>query len=211
MRFAILHPSRRPHQANKTVDKWFNRYDNNYWGDINYVLSLDTIDESLNEYMDHSRMDIIVNDNSCAVEAINVAAKHAMKYHPDIFIVVSDDTDCPDKWNRIIGDAVGGKRDFVMKTDDGIQKRIITMMIMDRVYYNRDGHIFDPAFSHSWSDTFATELAHKRGRVITRMDIKFPHNHYSVTGEQPDELYKRNDLTHDRDRHIYKAKMKTLN
>lgn len=150
---------------------------------------------------------LIVSRNRSAVDAVNHGAEQC---DGDILIVVSDDTDCPIHWDKILIDAIGQSKDFVMKTDDGIQKRIITMPIIDRTYYERDGHIYDPDFSHSWCDTYLTEKAHKRGRIITRMDIKFPHLHYSVTGEQPDELYKRNDLTHDRDRHIYQRKLKQL-
>src|SRR5688500_2887594 len=106
MRFTIIHPSRRPDKANKTVDKWFDRYDNTYWSDINYVLSLDADDDHLSEYMEHSRMKIIVNPNKSAVEAINIAGQYSEKYRSDVIIVVSDDTDCPNKWNRILGEAI---------------------------------------------------------------------------------------------------------
>lgn len=211
MKFSLIHPTRsRPDKSAATISKWISRCDD-YWNNLEVIISRDKDDESKYDYKFASAwtklITVIESENKSAVDAINEGAKLATG---DIFIVVSDDTDCPMHWDKILLDAIGQSKDFVMKTDDGIQKRIITMPIMDRIYYNRDGHIYDPEFSHSWCDTFLTEKAHKRGRVITRMDIKFPHNHYSVTGEQPDELYKRNDLTHDRDRHIFQAKMKTL-
>jgi len=211
MKFSIIHPSRqRPEKSYNTLKNWvaktlFNNHD------FEIIVSLDKDDLSIYDYdgaiFDDVIPKIIRNDNRSAVEAVNHAAQVATG---DVFIVVSDDTDCPRLWDQVLIDAIGQSKDFVMKTDDGIQKRIITMPILDRAYYERDGHIYDPDFSHSWCDTYLTEKAHKRGRVITGMDIKFPHLHYSVTGEQPDELYKRNDLTHDRDRHIYQRKLKQL-
>jgi hypothetical protein len=206
MKFSLIHPSRsRPEKSRDTMLKWIRSM---AVTDFELIVSVDKEDPMLGRYGIMYPSDVIeVNENKNAVEAINNAAKISKG---DILIVVSDDSECPLHWDKILLDAIGQSKDFVMKTDDGIQKRIITMPIMDRIYYSRDGHIYDPAFSHSWCDTYLTEKAHKRGRVITRMDIKFPHLHYSVIGEQPDELYKRNDLTHDRDRHIYQRKLKEL-
>lgn len=207
MKFSLIHPSRsRPEKSLCTIDKWFsNRCKCGIEAEI--IVSLDVDDPELDKYnklLFHLK-NIIVNKNRSVVDAINNAAKVATG---DVFIIVSDDTACPRHWDKILTDAIGQSKDFVIKTDDGIQKRIITMPIMDRAYYNRDGYIYNPIYAHSWCDTELTEVAHLRGRVITRMDIKFPHNHYSVTGEAIDDLYKRNNLTHDRDRPIYQQRKK---
>lgn len=205
MKFALIHPSRsRPEKSRETLNKWRSRA---FIKNIKIVRSLDSDDPKLPAYM-HMNEITTVNPNKSAVEAINIGALRADD--ADVFIVVSDDTDCPFYWDKILREAIGDSKDFVMKTWDGIQKRIITMPIMDRAYYNRDKHIYDPAFRNSWCDTWLTDLAHHRGRVITRLDIHFPHDHYSVLKQEPDELYKRNDKTHDEDRHIYQAKKRTL-
>lgn len=212
MRFSMICPSRsRPVKNFNTVLYWHSKFDFRDGDQLEIWVSLDESDPLLYEYKrlyePHKGIYILVSDNKSAVEAINNAAE---KSEENILIVVSDDSHCPENWNNYIKEATKGKTDWILKVDDGIQKRIITQPIMDRAYYNRDKHIYDPEFRHSWADTWLTELAHKRGRVITRLDIKFPHNHYSVIGEQPDELYQCNDKTHDEDRHIYKRKMKTL-
>lgn len=207
MKFSLLHPSRgRPEKSFDTISKWIERAFNT---DFEIIVSLDNDDLSVYAYFGivNVKVNVLRNYNYSAVDAINYAAEHATGQY---FIVVSDDTDCPMHWDRILLDAIGQSRDFVMKVADGIQKRIITMPIMDRPYYNRDKNIYDPVFRHSWADTWLTELAHHRGRVIQRPDISFPHLHYSVTGEQPDALYKRNDMTHDQDRRIFQIKMRTL-
>jgi hypothetical protein len=203
MKFSLIHPSRsRPEKSISTMMNWIAR---SAFRNLDIILIVDYDDHTLKVYYkQYEKLNFpflwLDNQNDNAIQAINKGAKEASG---DILIVISDDTDCPINWDKILTDAIGQSKDFVMKVDDGIQKRIITMPIMDRAYYNRDGRIYNPIYSHSWSDTELTEVAHLRGRIITRMDIKFPHRHYSVIGEQPDELYKRNDLTHDRDRHIY--------
>lgn len=208
MKFSLLHPSRsRPARSISNVLKWILRAVS---CDFEMIISLDSDDPKLPEYLsfyDEQNFILTVNPNRNAVQAINKAAKLSSG---DILIVVSDDTDCPQGWDKVILDAVGSETDYVVKFADGIQKRTITMPVMDRIYYNRDGFIYDPDFRHSWADTYMTEVALRRGRVITRLDIKFPHEHYSVGGLPKDELYTRNDLTHDADRYIYNNKMMEL-
>lgn len=210
MKFTLIHPTMsRPQKSFETIKKW-NLQRCKCGIDIEIIVCLNSDDPKLAEYcQEYTKYDylLIIGEFRNVVQAVNAAAKEATG---DVFIVVSDDTEPAKMWDMVLKEAIGDKKDFVLKTWDGIQNRIVTMMVMDREYYNRDKRVFDPDLAHSWSDTLATELAAKRGRLIIRNDIHFPHNHYSVTGEQPDELYKRNDLTHDRDRHIYQAKMKTL-
>jgi glycosyltransferase involved in cell wall biosynthesis len=198
MKFTIIHPSRsRPQKSAETIKKWIERSS----GGVEVIVSLDEDDETVPLYKQHAIFDrILVSPNKTAIQAINTAAKHATG---DVFVVVSDDTDCPRGWDLIISDVTIGRRDFVIKFGDGIQRRIITMPVLDRVYYNRDHRIYNPLYDHAWSDTEFTEVAHARHCVITRNDIVFRHLHYSVTGEQPDELYQRNDATHDPGRELY--------
>lgn len=198
MKFTIIHPSRsRPQKSAATINRWLERSS----GGVEVILSADFDDPMLPEYKQHACFDrILVNQNKSAIEAINIAAWHATG---DIFIVVSDDTDCPRGWDLTISDVTMGKRDFVIKFADGIQKRIITMPVMDRVYYNRDGYIYNPIYDHAFCDTEMTEVAHIRGRVITRLDVMFRHLHPEVTGEPRDALQIRNDATHDPGRAIF--------
>ena len=197
---SLIHPSRsRPQKSFETISKWVER---SFHKNFEVIRSLDIDDPDLKKY-EPGRLGTyraIVNENKSAIEAINKAARVA---HGDILIVVSDDTDCPPMWDQIILSATEGKKDFVLKTFDGIQKRIVTMPIMDRAYYNRFGYIYHPIYRHSWADTELTDVAEKLGRLIVRNDIKFPHLHPEVTKEPKDALYLRNDKTHDEDRHIY--------
>lgn len=204
---SIIHPSRgRPHQSFQTIKKWILKAD---YKNLQIILSLDEDDPALPTYeklYGDFPCVMLIRRNKSAVEAINIAAKVADGY---IMVVVSDDSDCPARWATRILKCVEGKRDFVLKVRDGIQPTMITMPILDRVYYERDGYIYHPAFYHAWCDRYFTEVAHKRGRVITK-NIMFRHLHYSVLKKKPDDQYKRTDATFDEGKRIYKQLMSAL-
>jgi len=202
-RISLLHPSRsRPHKSLATTNKWLERAG----APVELIVSIDQSDNT-EQYAQvygktfcggvikmgmrgHSFYGII-NDNRSAVDAINNAAKHATG---DIFIVVSDDTDCPEGWAIDLLKHLEGKEDFIAKVDDGIQPWIITMPIMDRKYYDRFGYVYHPEYLHMFCDTELTCVADITGRKIVS-NLVFPHKHYSVTKQQPDAVNKKADAT----------------
>lgn len=207
---SIIHPSRsRPQKSFDTIKRWILRAGT---ADLDIILSIDRDDKTLPEYYNvYEKLNFpflwLDEPNKNTVEAINGAAREA---RGNIMIVVSDDTDCPPNWATKIIKYTQHKSDWVLKVQDGIQPRIITQPILDRVYYQRDGFIYDPRFSHAWSDRWFTELAHKRKRVITK-NIMFRHLHYSVLkNKKRDEQYARTDATFDEGKKIYQELMKQL-
>lgn len=143
----------------------------------------------------------ITNHNRSAVDAINTAAKVAKG---DIMIVLSDDTDCPDNWAELIENEVRGKKDFVLRVEDGIQSWLCTMPVFDRAYYNRFGYVYYPGYLHQFVDTEFTHVAYGLNRVI-KSNLLFPHLHYSVKklGIKPDEINHRADRTTTEGRNLY--------
>jgi len=213
---SLIHPSRgRPEKSYETLQKWIDNSSNLNCNKWDLVVSLDYDDYHLNKYhnnmrklhgwSDYTYTKVIVNNNKSAIEAINKGAEEACG---DIMIVVSDDTDCPMHWDKIITDAVRGQKDFVMKVDDGIQKNIVTMPIIDGAYYERYGYINNPIYAHAFCDLELTEVAKRTKRLIKRMDIKFPHLHYSVTGEKPDATYQRSDAHYESGKRLYNERLK---
>ena len=185
MTISLIHPSRhRIKQALATREKWLLRAD----GPVEYIFSFDSDDDTIPAYIDGLRL-----PNKTAIEAINNAAKIATG---DLFIVVSDDfSDPPEHWDSLLLEEIGGEEDFVVKTQDGIQKTLITLPILDRKYYNRFGYIYHPDFDHMASDVEFTAVAHMLGRVINS-DLMFEHLHYT-TGKTPkDAINDKNDLTY---------------
>lgn len=197
MIFNLIHPSKgRPVKSAETFGKWSEAA--KYPQGARWLCSLDW-DEDVHAYKDAymeyqmTDMSPIVCRNNSAVDAINNAASN-WRADGEILIVVSDDTDpCP-HWDEKILSIVEGKTDWILKTQDGIQPWIITMPVMDRAYYNRFGYIYYPEYEHLFCDTELTCVADITGRKI-ESDLLFPHKHYSVTKEKPDDLHRRNDAT----------------
>lgn len=198
---SVIHPTRgRKKQALDTASKWLFRADNP-WA-IEYLLSVDVDDFDnwrstirllpkgplVNTCMD---ITVLKNTNSSAVEAINFAATRTTG---DLFIVVSDDTDCPDHWDTLLLNTLEGKTDFCAKTNDGLQPTLITMPVMDRVYYERYGYIYHPEYKHMHCDEELTCVALMTGKYI-RLELDFPHNHYSTGKTVMDSLNARNNAT----------------
>jgi hypothetical protein len=186
---SLLHPSRgRPEKSFETVQKWIQRAGN---VSIELIVSLDEDDPELQGYREMHVSLLEINKNRSAVDAINNAAKKA---RGNILIVVSDDTDCPENWAVDLLKCVEGKTDFIAKTNDGIQKWIITMPIMDRAYYNRFGYVYYPEYLHMFCDTELSCVADLTGRRID-IPLTFEHLHYSVGKSNKDSISEKADST----------------
>lgn len=205
MKITIIHPSRgRYKQASTTIRNWLSRAKNP--DDIEYILSVDTDDcDGYYTECDNQPIYVHVNPNKTAIEAINVAAKEAKG---DLLIVVSDDFDCPVHWDGDLLKALKGKTDFLVKTDDGCQPWIITLPILDRVYYDRFGYVYNPSYNHLFCDTEMSHVGALLGRTIT-LPIKFPHNHYTQRGGQlKDAINDKNDATWAQGEEVYLRNLK---
>lgn len=203
MKISVIHPSRsRYEMCTTTINKWLSKAD----GNIEYLLSLDTDDFSYNlRSLATLPIRILKGINGNAVEAINKAAHVCTG---DILIVVSDDTDCPDHWDTLLLTALEGKTDFCAKTNDGLQPTLITMPVMDRVYYDRYGYLYNPAFRHMFVDQELTAVAIMTGKYI-KLDLTFPHNHYSTGKTLKDGLNARNDGTWHSGEALFNERLKT--
>jgi hypothetical protein len=181
----VIHPTRGRYDRAKEVHRMVMRNAHNK-SNIEYLLSVDT---SENQQYDFGT--VVRNNNHSAIEAINNAAKVSKG---DILIVVSDDFILPYAWDLQILDATEGQKDWLLKVYDGVQKWLVTIPIMDRVYYNRFGYIYHPSYQHLFCDTELAAVSDLIERKIVRNDIVFLHNHYSVAGNK-DEINEKNDKT----------------
>lgn len=196
MCISIIHPSRsRPTQAAATAKAWLSSAkDRNR---VEYILSVDEYDPSLSKYIDmhighECHFTMLISDNNSAIQAINEAAEVCKG---SLLLVVSDDFNQPPfHWDEYLIQALRGKSDFVVKTQDGAQPWIITLPIMDRVYYERFGYVYHPEYRHMFADTEMTHVAHMLGKVID-VDMKIPHNHYTTGKVKRDDINKKNDAT----------------
>jgi glycosyltransferase involved in cell wall biosynthesis len=195
LRYSLLHPSRsRPQKSFNATQDWLNSA---VGKDFELVVSIDENDPHKDDYFrlyksSQYNTRIIVNHNQNAVQAINNAAKAAQG---EVFIVVSDDTGVLRGWDKVLSQTIGNHVDFVLKVYDGIQDWIVTMPIMDKVYYNRFGYIYHPEYQHMFCDTHLTHVADALGKLIIRNDIQIPHDHYSVKKSEKDEVTRKADNT----------------
>lgn len=196
MKISLLHPSRqRVSMALQSTLTWLNRATDPSI-EIEYFLSIDDTDPELEAYRkiysnNFPNVKVLVNSNRSAIDAINNAAKVCTG---DILIVVSDDFDCPGNWDRLLKAFLHDKEDFIVKVEDGIQSFIITIPIMDRIYYNRFNYIYYPEYLHMFCDSELSCVAYMLDKCI-RLDLIFKHNHYIVGGTQHDKIYEKNDDT----------------
>lgn len=187
MVISLIHPSRgRAEKSFETANKWIDKAG----VDVEYILSIDDDDSDVNNYK-NTIGKTIISKNRSAVDAINNAAKVSKG---DILVVMSDDFLCPNDWAKKLIERTEGKSDWIIKTIDGTQKWIITLPIMDRIYYNRFGYIYNPEYLHMFCDTDLTCVADLLGRKLD-WNIEFTHNHYSTGKSKRDHVSVRADKT----------------
>ncbi len=187
---SLLHPSRgRAKKSHANAMEWIQKCGTA----CELIVSIDSSDKEKNDYIleYNSYSKLIINDNQSVVEATNRAAKEAKG---DIFVYLAEDSICPDNWGKSIIEETKGKKDWILKTQDGIQDWIITVPIMDRDYYNRFGYIYYPEYKHMFCDTEISCVADLLERKITS-NLLFKHEHYPVTNKERDEVSIKADLT----------------
>lgn len=208
---SVIHPSRgRGDEAYNTTVNWISKSSTN----IEYTMvidsdDLDSYNPGMNDFIRWSNssgaqnLSIMHNNNKSAIEAINYGASNS---YGDILIVISDDFDCPEHWDTLLLEAIGNKTDFCAKTSDGHQDWLITLPIMDRKYYERFGYVYNPDYQHMFADLEMTSVAWMLGRYI-ELPLTFKHNHYSVTGQQPDAINRKNNATWGHGQMMFKKRM----
>jgi len=198
MKISIIHPSRtRASIANQVRTEWLTKAD----GIIEYIFSLDNDDIQNTKYDG----DCIYNNNRSAIDAINRGAEVTTG---DLLIVVSDDFGCPEHWDSLLIESLKGKSDYCVKTQDGLQPTLMTLPIMDRVYYDRFGYIYHPEYRHMFCDQEMTAVAHMLGKAIT-LPLVFPHNHYTTGKFKKDAITARNNATWVQGETVFNERLKS--
>ena len=178
--------------AHENANQWINNLSLKY--EWEYIMSIDESDPTIDEYVSNSKnapYKLIINNNKSSVEAANQAAK--ISKH-DLIVYAPDDVDCFPNWDEWLLSNLKDKEDFVVKIWDGIQPQLITLIILDRMYYNRFGYALYPEYQHLFADNEFTEVAHLLGRVVDLQDEKcmFLHRHF-ILGYGMDETYHKNN------------------
>jgi hypothetical protein len=208
MKISVIHPSRsRKELALKTIQNWYQACDDKT--NFEYILSTDADDFSYNDdcfdrlYDNFKRIKSV---NRSVVGAVNNAAKVCCG---SIIVVISDDFDTPPQhWDALLLHWLKDKSDFCVKTHDGLQPTLITLPIVDRIYYERYGYIYNPEFLHMFVDQDMTAVALMTGKYL-QIPITFEHNHYSTGKTLKDALNARNDATWKQGEKLFNERLKT--
>ena len=205
----LIHPSRgRPVQAYRTAVKWIQQAG----VPVEHILSADS-DDLLSAYMKMfplgNKGQIIVNPNSCVVEAANKAAAVA---NGDLIIYLSDDFDCFENWGIKLNEiALRYQGEYLIKVHDGLQvfeNAVLTIPIMSRELYQRLGYFFHPKYKSMWVDVDLYETCRRRNVIKYHPEILFQHNHYSNSNGKvkKDETYQRSDANWNQGKEILRMR-----
>ena len=131
----------------------------------------------------------------------------------DIVILVSDDMIPQRKgWDKIISKQMPDDFDRVLWFNDGyIGRRLNTMCILGRKYYERFGYIYHPSYQSLFCDNEQTEVFQRLGK-FRRCDICIIQHQW--TAQPFDELHARNESPkmYDVDFEVFKVrKLKNFN
>lgn len=174
-KITIIHPSRSRYiQCKSTADLFLSNA--KYPENIRYIVSIDASDIFTERYFtifDNTKILVDINNNNSCIKAINNTAEKCLKDDDDIIMVVSDDFDCEKNWDEKILNTIGNSIDFVLKTYDGTEGWIVTLPILDYIYYKRFFHIYNPIYRHLFCDTELTHVAEITGHLIIDNNIKF--------------------------------------
>lgn len=190
MKFSLIHPSRnRVARAEDAVREWTSRFSGVH--ECEHIMSVDADDPQMDGYAALAArhgLRLVVGHNRTMVEAVNRGAEHATG---DLLIVVSDDFGCPAAWDVALAAVADGALDRAVLVDDGLGARIMTLPIIGRAFYARQGYVYHPAYISMFADDDLTAVARRDGLLVDATHLVFPHRHFSAALSASDDTYAR--------------------
>lgn len=216
MKFSLIHPSRgRPQKAVSTAMEWLDKAGS---VDVEWIISLDTSDPTLSEYHNnlvYSRFPykLVINNNTCVVEATNKGAKEATG---DVLIYVSDDFSPPDKWGELLENEIKTHipgDTWLLKVDDCLQSfgvAVLTIPIMSYKLYKILGYFWHPLYRSMFVDEDLYWTCKNNGWLKLSPNLKFEHKHPSNGKAANDQTYTDSAKNWDQGKETFKNR-KALN
>lgn len=210
MNLLIKFPSRsRPEQFKKALDSYI-RYSSNL-DKIQFIFTLDSNDERLDEYFKiiQSRpinQLIVVGESRGKISAINrdLSLLKDLKY--DVILLASDDMIAVQRYQDAIEqkfNELGDDRVFWFS--DGNQKRLNTLVIIGRKYFEHFLYLYHPSYVSLWCDNEFHDVAIMLGKMNTEpYECIIEHQHFAHNRQyKSDDLYRENDKYWDVDKNNY--------
>lgn len=203
MTFTLIHPSRgRARQAYNTMATWINK---SVSKDIQYIFSLDEDDPQLFFYKNFLYKitaavtpEVLINPNKNLIQAIERVTSKPENIKGEILIIVSDDFDCPDRWDEQILFEIDERKEFALKVNDGItavDNPILTLPILSKELFLKLGYVYYPKYTGMFADNDLYEACDKLGAIIHAPHLLFQHKHWVNNMAKKDETYNRHNNT----------------
>ena len=198
---SLIHPSRsRPQKSAETSADWITRAG----VETELIVSVDRDDQYICVYVDLYGGKVLINDNTCVVEAANHAARVA-KF--DVLVYLSDDFKCFDNWGvEVLKHFEGVNKPLLIKADDKLQafnKDVLTIPIMNRALYNEIGYFFHPAYKSMFVDQDLYWTVKNMDAIKLCPELVFEHHHYVNGKSKKDETYERSTSNWNQGKHLY--------
>jgi len=219
--FTILlkFPSRgRPDKLVSTFEKYIQMADSP--SHIHALITLDQDDLTVTEELRDRLMSIhastrIVVGRSCGkIGAVNRDMDLAPPF--DVILLASDDMIPQVKgYDTIIRNNMQSlytDTDGVLFFNDGHSgKRLNTLCILGKRYYNRFGYIYNPEYKSLWCDNEFTMVANKLGKQTYIDQVIIKHENPMTNRQlQSDEMYRINNAFYGEDKNVFLRRNSTL-
>lgn len=193
----------------KTLDRYYQLLSGKYR--VKFFITCDEDDTTMNNSVvknrlkKYSNLEVEFGNSKTKIEAINSSIENK---NFDILLLASDDMiPIEQGYDQIIIDSMCrsfSDFDGIVWFNDGVQQnRLNTLCILGRKYYNRFGYIYNPEYKSLWCDAEFTLVGNMLGRQKYFDHIIIKHEHHSVTGENLDSIYVKNETYENEDRETF--------
>lgn len=200
----------RPERALQCLDAFYSKMSIN----PNYLtrVTLDTDDKSCNntdflsKLVEYPKLSYYLGFSKNKVDAINRDVKDCPW---DILINISDDQIFhTENFDQIIREQFQDTLDQVLHVPDNHNPELLTMSIIGRDYYNRDGYVYHPSYVGLYCDNEAQQVANLRGKLVKLNQNLFNHNHPNYGIVERDDQYKRYDHWEGMDKRNFEKRLR---
>ena len=213
MRILIKFPTRsRPNKFFETLERYLATASGKH--DIRVLVSCDIDDVSMfnmavqRQFATMPQVSVHYGRSKSKVQAINADMEHAGEY--DVLLLASDDM-LPKEhgYDDIICEEMTRHfpdLDGVLHFNDGrVGRKLNTLCILGRPYYERFGYIYHPAYTSLWCDNEFQAVSEGLGKAAYIDRVIIHHAWIDHVGQDP--LMRRNNAFYKRDERVFKYRM----
>ncbi len=223
MKLLIKFPTRgRPDQVLPLLERYRDMLSGRH--DVCFLITLDVDDPTMQNSVVMKRLNrlsegrsgissiVSIGNSKTKIQAVNADMDKAPSDW-DVILLASDDM-VPQKqgYDAIIFEHMLSHYpdlDGTLWFFDGYTRKVCTLVVMGKPYYERFGYIYHPDYLSLWCDNEWTEVAKKLGKLQYVDCTIIKHEHFANTKTiKADTLYKRNEAFYEQDKALYHLRKK---